>query len=86
MVVRQFARVTFLSDNRNDLSRLDLPCLILQASDDVIAPVQVGKFTADNVANSTLHRLDAVGHCPHVSAPRATIAALKDFLRTLAKS
>lgn len=82
-VAREFAEVTFLSDNREDLPRLRIPTLVLQCSDDVIAPVQVGKYTADRVPESSLRVMDVASHCPHMSAPRETIAAMKDFLEAL---
>lgn len=83
VVAREFAEVTFLSDNREDLPRLRIPSLILQCADDVIAPVQVGKYTAERVPGSSLRVLDVASHCPHMSAPQETITAMKDFLRSL---
>ena len=82
-VARQFARVTFLSDNRRDLHRLASPCLILQSSDDIIAPVEVGNYLHRALSNSTLRVIDNVGHCPHLSTPRACIDAMDAFLKTL---
>jgi sigma-B regulation protein RsbQ len=78
-IARDFARVTFLSDNRADLSRVDRPTLILQCRDDVIAPMAVGEHVRDQIAGSRFTVLDAVGHCPHVSAPAATVAAIREF-------
>ncbi len=79
-IAREFARVTFLSDNRADLPRLDKPCLILQCSDDVIAPMSVGDYVHRAIATSELVVVDAHGHCPHLSEPDAVIAAMKGFL------
>jgi sigma-B regulation protein RsbQ len=80
-IARQFAEVTFLSDNRADLPRLRIPTLILQSAEDAIAPVEVGAFVNEAVPGSTLVVLDAVGHCPHLSAPEETITAIAAFLR-----
>ena len=80
-IARQFAQVTFLSDNRGDLARVDVPTLVLQCDDDVIAPVGVGDFVHDAMPNSALVSLKVTGHCPHLSAPDQTIAAIRDFLR-----
>lgn len=80
-IARHFARVTFLGDNRGDLRRITCPSLILQCSDDVIAPVAVGEYVQRHVAGSTLAHVRATGHCPHLSAPEATIAAIQAFLR-----
>ena len=81
-ITRHFARVTFLSDNRADLASVAVPTLVLQCSDDVIAPVEVGRFVAEQIPGSTLTVLDATGHCPQLSAPEETVAAIEAFLRT----
>ncbi len=80
-IARQFAEVTFRSDNRDDLHRVAIPTLILQCSDDIIAPTSVGDYVHDAVPNSTLVVLKATGHCPHLSAPEQTIEAIEEFLR-----
>jgi sigma-B regulation protein RsbQ len=79
-IARQFARVTFLSDNRADLPGVTLPTLVLQCSVDAIAPDEVGRFVHEQVPGSVLTRLAATGHCPHLSAPQETIAAIRAFL------
>ena len=78
---RRFAEVTFLSDNRADLSSVRTPTLVLQCAQDAIAPVAVGRYVADHVPDATMVLLDATGHCPHLSAPDQTIAAMKPFVR-----
>ncbi len=80
VIARQFARVTFLSDNREDLSKLRIPSLVLQSARDLIAPLAVGAYVHAETPNSELVVLDADGHCPHLSAPEATIAAMKRYL------
>nr|WP_330165909.1 alpha/beta hydrolase [Aurantimonas coralicida] len=79
-IAKRFARVTFLSDNRADLAHIKVPVLILQCSDDVIAPTSVGEYVHSNIPESKLVTLDAVGHCPNLSAPNETIAAMRAFL------
>jgi sigma-B regulation protein RsbQ len=79
-IARQFARVTFLSDNRADLPGLRVPTLVLQCSSDVIAPDAVGTYVHAAVPGSVLTRLAATGHCPHLSAPEETTAAIREFL------
>jgi sigma-B regulation protein RsbQ len=81
-IAGRFARVTFLSDNREDLSAVKTPTLVLQCSDDVIAPVAVGEFVRDTMPNATLVMLDATGHCPNLSAPDATAEAIAAFVRS----
>jgi sigma-B regulation protein RsbQ len=84
-IQRQFARATFLSDNRADLARVTVPTLILQCSDDAIAPDAVGTYVHQAIPTSTLVKLRATGHCPNLSAPEETTAAIQDFLRSLAR-
>ena len=80
-VARDFARVTFLSDSRADLPLIATPTLVLQCSDDVIAPTYVGDYVHAQIAGSTLRRLHAVGHCPNLSAPAETTAAIREISR-----
>jgi sigma-B regulation protein RsbQ len=79
-IARQFARTTFLSDNRQDLARVGTPTLVLQCSNDVIAPDSVGDFVHRHLRNSVLVHMRATGHCPNLSAPDETIGAIKAFL------
>jgi sigma-B regulation protein RsbQ len=79
-IARKFARVTFLSDNRDDLPRVRTPSLILQCADDVIAPAVVGDYVHRHLAGSTLISMNATGHCPNLSAPEETITAIKAYL------
>jgi sigma-B regulation protein RsbQ len=79
-IARHFARVTFLSDNRADLPLVRTPSLILQCSDDSIAPDTVGDFVSRQLQSSRLVKLRATGHCPHLSAPDETANAIKDYL------
>lgn len=80
VVARQFAEVTFTSDNRADLPGITVPTLVLQCSNDVIAPLAVGRYVHENVADSKLVVMEATGHCPNLSAPSETVDAMKAFL------
>ncbi|UZN04217.1 alpha/beta fold hydrolase [Cellulomonas sp. S1-8] len=80
-IARRFARVTFMSDNRADLPGVSVPTLVLQCTDDVIAPVAVGEYVRDAIPDARLVLLDATGHCPNLSAPEATTAAISAFVR-----
>ncbi|MBT2794762.1 alpha/beta fold hydrolase [Paraburkholderia strydomiana] len=82
-IASHFARVTFLSDHRKDLDKTDSPALLLQSSDDLIAPLSVGDYMHRMMRNSTLRIIDNVGHCPHLSAPGASIDAMEEFLLKL---
>lgn len=80
-IARRFAHVTFLSDNRADLARVTVPTLVLQCTDDIIAPVAVGEYVRDAIPGARLVLLEATGHCPNLSAPEATTAAIAAFVR-----
>ena len=79
-ITRKFAEVTFFSDNRKDLKNLKVPSLILQCSEDAIAPDEIGEYMLHNVNGSTLKKMQATGHCPHMSHPDETISLIKEFL------
>jgi sigma-B regulation protein RsbQ len=81
-IARHFARATFLSDNRADLPRVPVPALVLQCTDDIIAPVSVGEYVHAQLPDSELVLLDATGHCPNLSAPEQTTAAIRAFLES----
>ncbi|MFD7101066.1 alpha/beta fold hydrolase [Streptomyces xanthophaeus] len=82
-IARVFARTTFLSDSRDDLESVSVPTLVLECSQDVIAPRGVGSYVHAAVPGSRLVTLDATGHCPQLSAPEATTSAIRGFLRGL---
>jgi sigma-B regulation protein RsbQ len=79
-IAKQFARVTFLSDVRSELPRLTAPTLIVQCNDDMIAPIAVGEYMSRALPRSTLSIIENVGHCPHLSAPGSSSAAIDAFL------
>jgi sigma-B regulation protein RsbQ len=79
-IAKHFARVTFLSDHRADVQRLTTPTLILQCSEDLIAPRTVGQYMNKTLPQSTLVVIDNVGHCPHMSAPGPSTTAIDRFL------
>ena len=84
VIARRFAEATFLSDNRSDLAALRVPSLILQCSDDIIAPTVVGEYVHRELAESTMRVMRATGHCPQMSAPEETIALIKEYLASSA--
>ncbi|MES2280163.1 MAG: alpha/beta hydrolase [Pseudomonadota bacterium] len=79
-VAKQFARVTFLSDHRADLPKLATPTLILQCTDDIIAPVSVGEYMSKTLPKAELKLVENVGHCPHLSEPGVCAEAITQFL------
>jgi sigma-B regulation protein RsbQ len=79
-IARRFAEATFYADNRADLPRVVTPSLIIQVTDDAVAPVSVGEFMRRQMPNSRLKLLEASGHCPHISHPRETIQIIREYL------
>ena len=82
-IARRFAEATFFSDNRHDLPKLQVPSLILQCTDDLLAPLEVGHYVHQNTRHSTLRIMQATGHCPHMSAPEETIQLIKEYLSSI---
>jgi sigma-B regulation protein RsbQ len=82
-IAKQFARVTFTSDNRADLPNLTTPTLIVQSSDDFIAPMAVGEYLRHHLPNAMLRVVRNDGHCPHMSAPSASAGAMDEFLASI---
>jgi len=79
-IARHFARVTFMSDNRDDLRRVVTPTLVLQCTDDIIAPTAVGEYVHAALPNSEIVFMSAKGHCPNLSAPEETVEAIRRFI------
>lgn len=79
-IARDFARITFMADNRVDLGQVKVPTLILQCRNDAIAPVAVGEYVRDAVPGSSYVLLNATGHCPHLSMPKETAEAIAEFV------
>ncbi|MCA1815935.1 MAG: alpha/beta hydrolase, partial [Acidobacteria bacterium] len=71
-IARRFAEATFFSDNRGDLPKVTIPSLIMQCSEDAIAPLEVGDYLHRHLPRSTLRVMEATGHCPHMSHPEET--------------
>jgi sigma-B regulation protein RsbQ len=80
VVASRFAEVTFYSDNRSDLPKASVPALILQCTDDMVAPTEVGHYIHGHLPKSTLRLMAATGHCPHLSHPQETIDMIKEYL------
>jgi len=79
-IAGQFARATFLSDNRRDLAEVTVPTLVLQSSDDVIAPVEVGEFVRDSIPGSTYVVMTSRGHVPNLSDPEQVADNIRSFI------
>jgi sigma-B regulation protein RsbQ len=86
IMARNFAEATFYADNRGDLAAATVPSLILQCSEDMVAPLVVGQYLSEQLPGSTMRVMKATGHCPHMSHPDETIALIKEYLEPLAVS
>jgi sigma-B regulation protein RsbQ len=80
VIARRFAEATFFADNRADLAAVRVPALILQCSEDIIAPREVGDYVHRALPGSTLRVMRATGHCPHMSAPEETVRLIQEYL------
>ena len=85
VIVHEFAKVTFFSDNRDDLPLIKVPTLIIQCEDDSIAPKNVGKYMQSNINRSTYKSIPVNGHCPHLTHPEKVIPVIDNYLRKLLK-
>jgi sigma-B regulation protein RsbQ len=79
-IAREFAGVTFFSDNRADLPAITARTLVLQCKDDIIAPECVGEYVHRHIPDSEYRLLNATGHCPNLSAPDEVTAAIRAFV------
>ena len=82
-ISKHFARVTFLADHRADIARVNHPALVLQCSNDALAPTEVGAWMARHMKGGDLREIEATGHCPHMTEPAKTIAEIRGFLGRL---
>jgi sigma-B regulation protein RsbQ len=80
VAAKAFARATFFADNRADLPKAPVPSLIVQVRDDAIAPMAVGDYMHAHMPRSDITVIDATGHCPHMSHPDLTLAAMHGFV------
>lgn len=81
-IAREFARVTFYSDNQSYLPLLKIESLTLQCAEDMLAPLQIGAYINEHTPYNSITHLRATGHCPHLSAPEETVSAIRSYLKT----
>lgn len=80
-IASHFAGVTFYGDHRKNLPQSSVPALILQCSEDLIAPLSVGNYIHQHLPQSKLVVMDATGHCPQLSAPEELIACMRTYIK-----
>ncbi len=79
-IAKHFAEVVFRGDHRALVPQLADPVLILQCSDDLIAPREVGEYMHRHLPDSTLKIIHNDGHCPHMTAPGVASDLILDFV------
>lgn len=79
-IAQSVSRTIFQSDYRKELPKLQTETLIIQASDDIAVPLEVGQYLHDHIPNSKLVNITATGHFPHVSAPEQVTDAIRSFI------
>ncbi|MCZ2811432.1 alpha/beta hydrolase [Modestobacter sp. VKM Ac-2979] len=79
-VARQLLVIMFTTDFRPLLPRVTTPSVIVQSRADALVPSSVGDHLHARLTGSTLVQLEAIGHCPHISAPEETAAAIRAHL------
>ncbi|HEX8773229.1 MAG TPA: alpha/beta hydrolase [Pyrinomonadaceae bacterium] len=82
-IARRFAEATFFSDNRGDLPNVKIPSLIMQCSEDAIAPQEVGDYLERHLPGSTMRVMRATGHCPQMSHPEETVQLIREYLAAI---
>ena len=83
----EVARGDFLACDRFDVmdrvGEIEVPCLVLTASEDWLTPPRYGEFLADRLPNAWLARIDRAGHLSPMERPEDVAGALRRFLGTL---
>lgn len=82
VIARTFAEACFFADGRHDLPKVSVPSLIMQCAEDIIAPIEVGKYMSEYTPNSELVYMKATGHCPHMSHPEETSQLIREYLES----
>jgi pimeloyl-ACP methyl ester carboxylesterase len=63
-----------------DLSRVQVPTLVVWGERDSLFPLAIGERTATSIPRATLRILRGVGHVPHLEAPAALARAFTQFV------
>ena len=80
-IAQQFARVTFFfrqPGRRASAAPAHADSAMPRRSS---APTEVGEYMVSHLPNARLVTLRTTGHCPQLSAPLETLAAIQDFVR-----
>ena len=72
-------------DSRPDLSRIQVPTLVIVGDEDVITPPAAAEAIHGGVAGSRLQVVPGAGHLPNLETPEAFNTALIEFLTGIAR-
>lgn len=80
------AKTVFLSDLRNILPQVPVPCTIIQSKEDRIVPVSVAFYMKKKLkVESRVRILKTVGHLPQLTDYTLLLKVLMEFLKYLQK-
>jgi len=81
-VAISLAKTVFYSDYRDMLEKVQIPCTIIQSSNDMAVPLNIGHYLEEKIKGvSTLEIIDMIGHFPHLTAHLKLVEVLKGVLR-----
>jgi pimeloyl-ACP methyl ester carboxylesterase len=68
------------TDTTDNLSKINLPTLVICGSEDTISPPNVMKSLAENIPDSKFVLVEGAGHMTPIENPRIVNAVIKEFL------
>ena len=80
LIAKSFAKATFFSDHRENLSQVIHPTLIFQSDDDALAAKSVGEYMQNEMQNASIEIIKGEGHCLHMTHPEKIAPLLIKYL------
>lgn len=78
------ARTLFLSDQRDVLERVEVPCTIIQVTNDIIVPNSVAHLMQRSIrGRAVVETIESDGHFPQLTAHQKLIQVLDRVLATM---
>ncbi len=65
------------------LPEIDVPVLVLTASDDRMTPVKYGRYLADHIREATIVNIEDAGHLSPMEKPEEVSRAVLEFIESL---
>ncbi|KAF8400758.1 hypothetical protein HHK36_014058 [Tetracentron sinense] len=80
-VALSMAKTIFYSDERDVLEKVQVPCTIIQTTNDMVAPVSVAYYMQKKIkGKSTVELIEADGHFPQLTVPELLLNVLDGVL------